>query len=119
MSCYGCNGTGLLYSNHGAVPCVCRHCSECGDVHDTPLETLDVKEDGSAYQPCPDCDTPAVQPEEPVTIDFETAEFLSILVGQTNWGNQERRARAGAKLAAALGTRKLVNSAECFKSSKG
>jgi hypothetical protein len=121
MSCYGCNGTGVLkYTKGGESPCVCRVCSECGVVHDTPLETLDIKENGSAYQPCPACDTPTVQPQDdPVIIDFETAEYLSILLGHTNWGNQARRGRAAEKLAAALGKRPLTNSIECFGKSRG
>ena len=111
MSCYGCNGTGVLkYARGGESPCPCRVCSECGVVHETPLETIDVKGNGSAYRPCPACETPAS-----VVIDFETAEYLSVLIGQTNWGNQKRRREAGTKLAAALGSRPLVTAVDCFK----
>jgi hypothetical protein len=57
-------------------------------------------------------------PRLQITISLETAEYLSVLVGQTNWGNKIRRRRACADLADALGNNRLVNSFECFDDTK-
>lgn len=56
--------------------------------------------------------------EAPVVIDFKTAEYLAVLLGQTNWGSQARRAQASEVLNAALGSRPLVTAQECFDASK-
>lgn len=56
MSCYGCDGSGTLkQAPLAGRPCLCRVCSECGEVAPLPLETLDINEDGSGYSPCPTC----------------------------------------------------------------
>lgn len=49
-----------------------------------------------------------------VSISFETAEYLSILVGQNVWGNEKRRGKAANELAKAMGARPMTNSLECF-----
>lgn len=54
----------------------------------------------------------------PIVIDLKTAEYLAILLGQTNWGNQARRAQASEVLNAALGSRPLATSQECFDASE-
>ncbi len=56
MSCYGCDGTGKsVWARNYGQPCLCRYCSECGEVAPQPLETLDIKENGSGYSPCAEC----------------------------------------------------------------
>ena len=49
-----------------------------------------------------------------VCIDWETAEFLAVLSGQTDWGNKVRRRQAAAKLGEAMGKRQMSTSRECF-----
>lgn len=53
-----------------------------------------------------------------VTISFKTAEYLAILVGQTNWGNPRRAGEAAYELGQAMGCRKMTTSLDCFKPSK-
>ena len=53
-----------------------------------------------------------------VTISFETAEYLSVLMGQNNWGNQERRGRAAHELGHAMQGRQMTRSLECFQTEK-
>lgn len=48
----------------------------------------------------------------PIVIDLKTAEYLAILLGQTNWGNGTRR--SAAALGAALKGQDLSTSQECF-----
>jgi len=56
MSCYGCDDTGLMKQlSFRGQACICRICSECGETALHQLETLDVKDNGSRYAPCPDC----------------------------------------------------------------
>jgi hypothetical protein len=56
MSCYGCDDTGLIKQlSFRGQPCLCRICSECGETAPAPLETLDIKDNGSGYQPCNAC----------------------------------------------------------------
>lgn len=54
----------------------------------------------------------------PIVIDLKTAEYLAILLGQTNWGNGTRRSAAAAALGAALKGQDLSTSQECFASSE-
>ena len=51
----------------------------------------------------------------PVTIDWETAEYLSCLIGQIPWGNPRRRRAAAENLGKATEGRKMETSQECFK----
>jgi hypothetical protein len=52
--------------------------------------------------------------DELVCIDFKTAEFLCVLIGQVQWGDAKRRASACALLCEAMGPRKMETSLECF-----
>ena len=49
-----------------------------------------------------------------VCIDFNTAEFLYVMIGQNNYGNTIRRASACAVLCDAMGKRKMETSPDCF-----
>jgi hypothetical protein len=49
-----------------------------------------------------------------VIISWETAEYLSILGGQTNWGNQKRRAKANAEIGVAMEGHQMITSLDCF-----
>src|SRR5271170_5985582 len=51
---------------------------------------------------------------EAVIIDFQTAEYLCVLIGQVQWGDGKRRASACASLCEAMGPRKMETSLECF-----
>ena len=52
--------------------------------------------------------------DDPVCIDFQTAEYLAVLSGQVQWGNEKRRASACARLGEAMGKRKMETSLDCF-----
>lgn len=61
MSCYGCDDTGVMKQlKFAGQPCLCRQCSECGETAPRPLETTDIKDNGSGYQPCEACRTNGV-----------------------------------------------------------
>jgi hypothetical protein len=49
-----------------------------------------------------------------VIISWKTAEYLAVLIGQTNWGNNKRRGPAAEDLGKAMGTRQMKDSLECF-----
>lgn len=53
-----------------------------------------------------------------VTISFETAEYLSVMVGQNLWGNPERRRKACHDLGFAMQGRQMTRSLECFQTEK-
>lgn len=53
-----------------------------------------------------------------VTISWETAEYLSVLVGQTLWGSRSRRRKAGAELGEAMRGHTMDRSQECFNEKK-
>jgi hypothetical protein len=56
MSCYGCDDTGVLkQKSFAGKPCFCRLCSECGEYAPRPLETTDIKDNGSGYHACAAC----------------------------------------------------------------
>lgn len=56
MSCYGCDDTGYIKQlSFRGQPCICRICSECNEVAPHPIETLDIKDNGSRYAPCSKC----------------------------------------------------------------
>ncbi len=50
-----------------------------------------------------------------VIISWETAEYLSILGGQTNWGNQKRRAKANHEIGVAMEGHQMTTSLDCFE----
>lgn len=49
-----------------------------------------------------------------VIISWETAEYLSVLIGHNIWGNQERRGKASAELGSAMKGYQMSDSRECF-----
>jgi len=49
-----------------------------------------------------------------IIISWETAEYLSILGGQVNWGNQKRRAAANAEIGQAMTGHPMTTSLDCF-----
>lgn len=53
-----------------------------------------------------------------IIISWETAEYLSILGGQTNWGNQKRRAAANHEIGVAMEGHQMTTSLECFSDQK-
>ena len=62
---------------------------------------------------CEPCNS-APQKVEGVVIDLQTAEYLAVLLGQTNWGNGSRRSSAAAALGEALKGHTLTSTEECF-----
>ncbi len=50
-----------------------------------------------------------------VTISWETAEYLAILLGQNRWGNPKRRQAAAVDLYAQIGNRPFTTSLDCFQ----
>lgn len=53
-----------------------------------------------------------------IIISWETAEYLSVLGGQVNWGNQKRRAAANHELGQAMSGHQMTESLECFSDQK-
>ncbi len=49
-----------------------------------------------------------------VIISWKTAEYLAVLIGQTNWGNNKRRGPAAEDLGKAMGFNRMETSLECF-----
>jgi hypothetical protein len=49
-----------------------------------------------------------------IIISWETAEYLSILGGQVNWGNQKRRAAANSEIGIAMEGHQMTTSLDCF-----
>jgi hypothetical protein len=49
-----------------------------------------------------------------VIISWKTAEYLAVLIGQTNWGDKQRRREACADLGNGMGTRKMESSLQCW-----
>jgi hypothetical protein len=50
----------------------------------------------------------------PISITWETAEYLACLIGQVPWGNEVRRSKAAKNLSEAMGKRKMSGSTDCF-----
>lgn len=49
-----------------------------------------------------------------VIISWETAEYLSILAGQVNWGNPKRRRGANHEIGFAMQGHQMTTSLDCF-----
>lgn len=49
-----------------------------------------------------------------IVISWETAEYLAILNGQTNWGNPTRAGKAAHELGMAMQGHPMTNSLDCF-----
>lgn len=50
-----------------------------------------------------------------VELDRRTLEYLTVLIGQIPFGNEQRRREACADLAAATASEPLVTARECFE----